>query len=164
MGISAKVGLIAGIAVAVSLGIASTGTLDAALKGEAAIKERIAAMKAITKEWRVIRSFGKDDKVTPAVVAEKATIMANLSRQIPAMFPEGTGRGDFSDKETRALPAIWTDWASFESAATVMVVESEKLANFAKAGDTGAIPEQIAQVGKLGCGACHKAYRGAKAQ
>ncbi|MEM9682275.1 MAG: cytochrome c [Pseudomonadota bacterium] len=162
MGISAKVGLVAAVAVAVSFGVASTGTIDAAMTGEAAIKERIAAMKAITKEWNVIRSFGKDDKVTAAVVAEKATIMANLSKQIPAMFPEGSGRGDFSDKETRALPAIWTDWPSFESASTVMVVESEKLANFAKAGDTGAIPEQIAQVGRLGCGGCHKAYRGAK--
>ena len=162
MGKGTKLVLLLAVAVVVSLGVATTGTIDAAMKGEAAIKERKAAMKAITKEWKVIKAYGKDDKVTAAVVAEKATIIANLSKQIPAMFPKGTGRGDFSDKETRALPAIWTDWPSFESASTVMVVEAEKLANFAKAGDTGAIPEQIAQVGKLGCGGCHKAYRGAK--
>ena len=162
MGIPARVGLIAGVAVAVSVGIASTGQIGAAMTGEAVIKERIATMNAITKEWNVIRSFGRDDKVTAEVVAEKATALANLSKQIPALFPEGTGRGDFPDKETRALPAIWTDWPGFENASTIMVVESEKLANFAKAGDTGAFREQIAQIGRLGCGGCHRDYRGAE--
>jgi len=47
-------------------------------------------------------------------------------------------------------------------AAGVLAAESTKLAAAAKAGDKDAIAKAAGDVGKLGCGGCHKTYRGDK--
>jgi len=164
MGISAKLGIAAVVVAVAGAALFSADTTNAAMTVWAAIKERQAAMKSISKDWKVIQAFVKDGEGTAADVAAKAEAIAATSKQIPALFPKGSGRGDFSDKETRAEPKIWSDWAGFENAATVMVTQSTKLAELAKTGDAALIKEQAGQTGKLGCGGCHKAYRGAKAK
>ena len=40
--------------------------------------------------------------------------------------------------------------------------ESAKLAKVADGGDKDAIVKQIGMTGKIGCGGCHKPFRGAK--
>ena len=42
-------------------------------------------------------------------------LCAESSKKIPSLFPKGTGRGDFPDKTTRALPKIWEDMAGFQA-------------------------------------------------
>ncbi len=44
-----------------------------------------------------------------ATVAKHAKALNATSKQMLALFPKGSGRGDFSDKQTRALPAVWKD-------------------------------------------------------
>ena len=83
-----------------------------------------------------------------------AKAMARWIRQFPSQFPKGseTGHG------TKALPAIWTDFAGFTKVAEDFAVASDKLAELAKAGDAAALPAQIKVVGDA-CGACHRTYR-----
>lgn len=164
MGISVRMGVIAAVAMAAGIASVPSGTLDAAMKTEDVLKARHEAMKSLSADMKEIRAFVKDGKGTTATVADKAREIAATAKQLPAMFPKGTGRGDLSDKETRALPAIWSDWPGFENASTILVVEAGKLAEFAKAGEMNIIAEQYAVLGKEGCGGCHKAYRGAKAK
>lgn len=162
MGISAKGGVLAVLAVAAGIAFVSTEPLDAAMKTQEALKARKEAMKSMSADMKDIRAFVKDGKGTTATVADKAGEIAATARQLPDLFPNGSGRGNLSDKETRALPKIWSDWADFENASTVLVVEAGKLAEFAKAGDQNALADQFARLGKVGCGGCHKTYRGAK--
>lgn len=162
MGISARMGIVAVVAIVAGVASMPSGTLDAAMNSQEALKARIEAMKSLSADMKEISAFVKDGKGTTATVADKAREIAATAKQLPALFPEGTGRGDLSDKETRALPAIWSDMAGFENASTALVVEAGKLAEFAKAGEMKIIADQFAVLGKVGCGGCHKTYRGAK--
>lgn len=164
MGISVKGGLLVVSAMMAGIAFVSSGTLDAAMMGQEAVKARKEAMKSFSADMKEIQAFVKGGKGTTATVADKAREIAATAKQLPDLFPKGTGRGDLSDKETRALPKIWSDWPGFENASTMLVVEAGKLAEFAKAGDQGLIADQFATLGKVGCGGCHKAYRGAKAK
>jgi len=162
MGISARLGVVA-IAVAVAgAALLSSETISAAMMGAEAIKARQDAMKDISKNNKVVQAFVKDGKGSAADVEKAAKAIAATAKQIPDLFPKGSGRGDFSDKETRALPKIWSDWPGFESASTVLVTESEKLAEIAAAGDKDMIATQATKMGKAGCGGCHDTYRGEK--
>lgn len=164
MGFSARLGVVA-VAAAVAGGVLlSSGAIEAAMSAKEAIEARKQAMKDMSADNKAIAAFVKDGKGTTATVADKAREIASTAKQIVALFPEGSGRGDFSDKETRALPKIWSDWSGYEAAATLLVVEAGKLAEIAKTGDNDMIAEQFAKMGKEGCGGCHKAYRGAKAK
>lgn len=164
MGISAKGGLLVMSVAAAGVALVSSGALDAAMMTDEAVKARKEAMKSLSADLKEIRAFVKDGKGTTATVADKAREIAATAKQLPALFPKGSGRGDLSDKETRALPKIWSDWPGFENASTALVVEAGKLAEFAKAGDRGLVADQAAALGKAGCGGCHKEFRGAKAK
>lgn len=134
-----------------------------AASGEDAIKQRRELMKKVVlKNWKPIKAYAKKGEGTPAAVAAHAAALNKAAGKITALFPKGTGRGDFSDKATRALPAIWKDWAGFEKATKALAEQTAKLAAVAKTGDKDAIVKQIGATGKLGCGSCHKPFRGAK--
>ncbi len=160
MGFKARLGILAAVAAVTGMVLASTGTIEAALMGEAAIKARKEAMKSNSNDMKAIQAFVKDGKGSAADVGKAATSIAETTKKLADMFPKGSGRGDFPDKVTRALPAIWTDMAGFKKVAATTVTEAEKLATVAKAGDKDAIGKQVAVLNKEGCGACHTTYRG----
>jgi cytochrome c556 len=91
-----------------------------------------------------------DPRTTGAAIAE----MIGFFEGLPARFPAGSGSGD-----TRALPAIWTDRAGFETANTNMVAQLRSLQAAANAGDQAAFGAAFQQTGAT-CGACHRPYRG----
>ena len=159
MGFSGKIASIAAVAAVAGLVLASSGPIKAAMTGEAAIKARVAAMKDNGKNMKVIQGFVKNGKGTAADVAKHAAAIVATSKKIPGLFPKDTGRGHFTDKQTRALPVIWTDWKGFEKDAHALTAAAENLEKVAKAGDKDAIAKAAGGVGKA-CGACHKAYRG----
>jgi len=135
-----------------------------AASGEDAIKQRRELMKSNGKNWKSLNAYAKKGKGTPADVAASAEAIGKNAGKILALFPKGTGRGDFSAKETRALPAIWKDWGGFEKAAKTLADESAKLVTVSKSGGKDAIAKQIGALKKNACDSCHKSYRGAKAK
>ena len=132
------------------------------MDGSAAIKDRRALMKTISKNFKPIKAYVKSGKGSAADVAKHAKAINAATDQFLALFPKGSGRGDYSAKETRALPKIWMDWNGFKKANQVLADESAKLASIAASGNKQAIAKQYAAVGKLGCGGCHKPFRGKK--
>ena len=83
-----------------------------------------------------------------------AKAMARWMKQFPTQFPPGSDKGH----DTKALPAVWTDMAGFEKAATDMADAATKLAELAKAGDADGVAAQIKPLGDT-CAACHRTYR-----
>lgn len=157
---------IIGGALFASLAIAGTITAPAnAAEGEDAIKQRIELMKTgVLKNYLPIKKFIDSGEGTAASVADHAKKLNAASKEVLALFPKGTGRGDFDDKTTRALPKIWEDWAGFEKSTEFFIVETAKLAEVAESGDADAIKAQFGKMAKGSCGGCHKDFRGAKAK
>jgi len=156
------------LGLAVTVAVAAVLLLPAgspnAASGEDAIKQRRELMKKVVgKNWKPIKAYAKKGKGTPAEIGKHAAAINDAAGKITALFPKGTGRGDFSDKATRALPDIWKDWSKFENAAKALADESAKLVKVATGGDKDAIAKQIDATGKT-CGGCHKPFRGAKAK
>jgi cytochrome c556 len=98
-----------------------------------------------------------------AVVAAKGDVktleapskaMARWARQIPSLFPKGSEQGH----NTKALATIWSDSAGFQKTANELADASDKMAEFAKAGDADGVAAQI-KVAGAACAACHKTYR-----
>lgn len=148
-------------AIAVGAGVWVAGAPSGAAS-EAVIKERQELMsKVVSPAWRVLTAYVKDEKGTPDDVIKSAKELNAAANKIVPLFPRGTGRGDFPDKVTRALPAIWEDRQGFETSARALADQSAKLAEIAKTGDRDEINAQIAVLGKEGCTACHNGYRGA---
>lgn len=148
-----------------AIAIAPAGMTAQAMDGKEVIEKRIALMKGgVLKNYLYAKNFVKEGKGSAAGVVAHAHLLNDAAKQVVALFPKGTGRGDFDDKTTRALPKIWEDWDGFKKAADALVEESAKLASVAEGGDKAAIAAQFGTLGKNGCGGCHKPFRGAKAK
>ncbi len=152
-----------GIAVATVIAFSIATAPAIAADGKETIEKRIALMKSgVLKNYLYAKKFVKEGKGTAAGVSAHAHLLNDASTQVVALFPKGTGRGDYDDKTTRALPKIWEDWDGFKKAAAALTAESMKLAEVAAGGNKDAIAAQFGQLGKNGCGGCHKPFRGAK--
>ncbi len=119
-------------------------------------------MKTILKNFKPIKAYPKSGKGSAADVEKHAKAINATTDQMLALFPKGSGRGDYPAKQTRALSKIWNDWNGFKKANRALANESAKLASIAASGDKQAIAKQFAAMGKLGCGGCHKPFRGKK--
>lgn len=145
--------------------LASTETSYAA-SGEEIINSRVSFMEDdLGAHWKVLAAYAKSGKGTLADVEENALELAKLAKKIPGYFPKDTGRGHYPDKMTRALPAIWTNWDGFQKDAQALADRSEKLAELARKGDKESVVAIIGKSGsynrtQLGCGECHKHFRG----
>lgn len=141
-----------------------------AASGEEVIKARIDFMKDdMEAHWRPLAAYAKSGTGSLADVEKSARALVALSKKIPAHFPKDTGRGNYPDKLTRALPAIWTDWERFNKDVQRLADESEKLASLAQEGNKDEVVTMIGTSGsynrtKIGCGECHETFRGAAAK
>lgn len=157
MRLSLKLLFSAGLAIAI---VASTAPTQAGSAADT-IKERRALMKNNGGHVKGIVGYLKKGMGTAADVAGHADAIAANAAKIVALFPTGTGAGDNVGK-TRAKPAIWTDRAKFEAAATNLKTLATNLASAARGGDKKAIGMAMGAMGKQGCGGCHRAFRAKK--
>ena len=99
-------------------------------------------------------SFGDIATNAQALAEQGKLLTANLEQ----LFPEGTAKGE-TGEESAALPVIWEKWGEFEQAAQKFEEESAKLVEAAEGGDQTAFAQQLAALGKQGCGNCHETFR-----
>ena len=92
---------------------------------------------------------------TEHIVAHAEAIHA-MSKLYNDIVPPGSGpeAGD-----TNALPAIWQEMDEWKEYSAKLEAESAKLVEVAKTGDKKAIADQVAVMGKQGCGGCHQDFR-----
>ena len=86
--------------------------------------------------------------------AEPAMAIAKWMEVYPSLFPEGSDKGD----NTKALPAIWTNFPGFQKDAANASAAAMKLAALAKAGDQAGFAAQVKVLGGT-CLTCHKSFR-----
>lgn len=145
------------------------GTVPAlAASGEEIIKARVNFMEEeIGREWKVLANFAKNGKGSLADVEKSANALTALAKKIQEHFPKDSGRGNFPDDMTRALPDIWKDPKAFSKAIQHFADQSAELAKLAKAGDKDAAVNLIGTSGSyarsnIGCNDCHESFRGAR--
>ena len=117
------------------------------------IAARRDGLKGVARQMEGIKAV-VDQRSDPRASAASIAEMIRFFEGLPARFPAGSGSGD-----TRALPAIWTDRAGFETANTNMVNQLRTLQAAASAGDQAGFAAAFQQTGAT-CGACHRPYRG----
>lgn len=145
--------LIAG-AVAIGLSVFSMNmevmAQDAATEG--AIKYRKSVMKVVGGNMGAMVGVmkGAGDK---ANLAAHASAMADVSKIVPTLFPEGSDFG-----ETTALPVIWEKKADFAAAIKKFQDAADNIAMVAKGGDMEAFGKALGGLGES-CKNCHENFR-----
>ena len=122
------------------------------------VKYRQAFMRANGAHITMVSAMVKDEVSWDDELVGHAHAMHEQSQNLLRLFPEGTGKGDV-EVETRALPVIWERWDEFQQAAQAFEQESAKLVEAAESGDHAAVAQQLAALGKQGCGTCHETFR-----
>lgn len=115
------------------------------------VKERQENRKQAGAAMRAIKAV-IDSKGATAPAVEQAAKLKTLEAAFVKMFPPG------SDKDSKALPTVWTDWAGFQAASKASDTAYDKLAVAAGSGDMAALQAAFAETGKS-CGACHDKFR-----
>ena len=147
----------AGIAFGAALAIATIGGSAAAAINAAKVEAaREANFKKIGGAFKAIIDGLKAETPDTKAMAAQAKIIKDLSPKITTWFPKGSGPE--SGVKMQAKAEIWTDWATFETAAKGLQTESTKLEAIAKTGDLEAIKAQVKVTGGA-CGTCHTKFR-----
>jgi cytochrome c556 len=138
--------------VAAALIALAAGTLSVASAQTDVIKERQENRKQTAAAMRAIKAV-VDAKGPAKDAVEQAAKLKTLEASFVKLFPAGSDKGD-----TKALPAVWTDWAGFQAASKNADAAYDKLATAAGSGDIAALTAAFADTGKA-CGACHEKFR-----
>lgn len=143
-----------GFALALAIaGVSSLGFAHGGAKG--VVKERMDLMKDMADSMKVMGAMFKGETAfDPAVVAEKASFLADHAPMIAKMTPEGS-----NDHPSEALPIIWQAWDDYVADADALAEEGAKLVEIANNGaDQAAVRAQYVKLGKT-CGTCHDRFR-----
>ena len=145
-------------AVAAAVGFAAIGTAVAAQDKTAFVKNRQSFMKAQAADSKAISDYAKG--MGSKADAEKA--MADLRARNPkilALFADSTTSSTAMPGVSNAKAVIWTDKDKFARVVTTLKMLEDKEAELIKTGTPGAVETAQADLGKMGCGGCHGAYR-----
>ena len=142
--------LVVAVAGALAAG-AMVGGATIALAQADVVKERQENRKQAGAAMRAIKAV-IDAKGATSGAVEQVAKLKTLEAAFIKMFPPG------SDKDTKALPVVWTDWAGFQAASKVADAAYDKLAVAAGSGDMAALTAAFGDAGKA-CGACHDKFR-----
>jgi cytochrome c556 len=137
-------------AMALALG-AATLAGPALAQGDV-IAERRAGLKRMGEHMQAMKGV-VDSRGDVRPLAATVDDMIAWYRTLPDRFPPGSDRGD-----TRALPALWTEKANFDTVANNMVNQLQVLRAAAASGDAAAFASAYGQTGQT-CGTCHRPYR-----
>ncbi|WP_421994744.1 c-type cytochrome [Reyranella sp.] len=142
--------LIVAIVSAVAAGAVVGGTTIAFAQADI-VKQRQDNRKQAGAAMRAIKGI-IDAKGPTSGAVEQAAKLKTLEAAFVKMFPPG------SDKDTKALPTVWSDRAGFEAASKAADVAYDNLAAAAGSGDMAKLQAAFAETGKT-CGACHDKFR-----
>lgn len=137
-----------------AIGIAAAEAPDAAK----IVADRQATMQGFAKKIRLIKGFADGDDTGPEAL-EAAQAILETAQRLPTLFPAGTSLADLPDIKTHAKPEIWADNDRFRATAARLAGQSEALAAAIQRGDRPGTATELGAVGRVGCGACHEAFR-----
>jgi len=144
--------IFAGLALALGAGYALTAFSQA--KPEVLVKQRQAVMTLQGKYIGPLVGMLKGAPYDANVVARNAAYLDALSQMPWDGFVESTK----GEKNTRALPVIYSDPGKFKQAQDQLRTAVGSLVAASKAGNEGTVKAAIGDIGKA-CGNCHDNFR-----
>lgn len=157
----ASYGRAAFVALAIGLMTVVGANVASAQMASDILKERSKLMKGLGGNMKAIGAFLKKGEGSAADVGKRARQIAAMAARIPDLYPKGTSMNDGVGK-TRAKPEIWTQRVAFEAASAKLSELAWNMSAAAATGNKGAIGKAMGPMGKVGCGGCHKVFRGPK--
>jgi cytochrome c556 len=144
--------MVTSLAVAV-VGLAACASAQPQMSAAEAIEKRKALMKEQGAAWRNVQDKAKAGQIQAIVPdAEK---LAQTSKQIPALFPEGS----LDPAKSAAKPEIWQKKSEFDAAAKNLETWSIKLKDTAATGNAEQTQALVKDFGRQACGTCHQPFR-----
>ena len=144
-------------ATVVTVGLAALGMASYATAQMSSADSAIEARKKLMKEqgaaWKNIQDKTKAGQVKDLVPdAEK---LAMTSKEIPALFPEGS----LNPEKSAAKPEIWQKRAEFDAAAKNLETWAMKLRDTAATDNAEQTQAIVKDFGRQACGTCHQPFR-----
>lgn len=137
--------------------VAVTGTMAVAASPAAtAVTTRQANFKKMGGAMKVLKDQLASGSIDKAQAVAAAKTLAATGRAQAGLFPNGSGAS--AGVKTDALPAIWTNRATFDGQMKAYIAQADKLVAAAGTGNAAAIGAQFKAVGGA-CGSCHKQFR-----
>ena len=144
----------AGAALALAAAVAAGG-LAQAHDGKTP-EDRHDLMEGMGDAMRTIKRFVQG-RGSAEKAAEAAAVIAAGAPRIPSVFPPGSGREAYPESE--AKNAIWERWDEFVAAADSLGENAAVLQTALASGESGRIGAAFGDLGKNGCGGCHRSFR-----
>lgn len=120
------------------------------------IETRQANLKDLGKNFKAINDQTKASTPDMAVIGPAADAVKAHAAEIGNWFPAGSGAE--AGVKTAALPAIWSDPATFEAAVAKLQQEAGALQTAAASGDAAQVKAQFPKTGGA-CKNCHDTFR-----
>ncbi len=139
------------------LGVAlSCMAIGAALAQQNVVEVRRASYKQMGEIMQAMKAIAENGGDL-ASLRIRVAWMVQYSRQIPSLFPPGSGPGEGMG-ETKALPTVWSENPGFVTAAHNLTVQTERLQAAIESGEQAAFVREFQATGAV-CAACHRTYR-----
>lgn len=148
----------AGAAVVIVLGPMIVGTPTESIAHQGAkgvVKERMEIMTAISKNLKIaVQMLRKKIPFDAQAISKVSTSIAEHARQIPKLFPEGSG-----GKPSEVRPRVWKEWDEFVKMSKNMEKYAEELS--AKSRSAKSLADLKPEFKKLitTCRSCHAKFR-----
>ncbi len=127
--------------------------VNAQVEPEDAIKYRQAYMKALGGHSAAVSLLAKDKFAAEGHLKMHVQAIAQLSKDMLAVFPKGSDFG-----ETRAKSEIWQKWDGFKKLVQDNANAAADLLKAAESGNKAEIADRASKLGET-CKACHKDFR-----
>ncbi len=121
-----------------------------------AAEERSKLMKDMGGAMRALKGF-MEGRNSAGEASEAVAVIAAAAAKIPDVFPPGTGMG--ADPKSESKDVIWEKWDDFKAAAALLGDKTAALETALASGDAGAVGAAARDLGKNGCGGCHRQFR-----
>jgi cytochrome c556 len=141
----------------VALGVAALGSAVLAQDKAGLVKDRQDFMKAQAADNKVIVDYSKGAADKAAATKAIDDLLARNPKLV-GLFVPGTSSTDLPGK-SNAKAVIWTDHDHFASIAAALHDAELKTAEAIKTGTPDEAGAARANLGKVGCGACHETFR-----
>lgn len=145
-----------GVALAIAMAIFTIA--PAMTAPQDTINTRVDLMKQMGGAMKALKKYAMGEENDQAKAKISAAKVKEVASKIEALFPKGTGIGDQGVTDSRALPAIWSDWPKFVASIGQLNTASDMLIAAAAAGSAGDVGMGLKAAGQS-CGGCHKPFR-----
>ena len=146
----------AGLAAFVALGASGQGQVASEEEARQVAEERSRTMKTLGRSMRTLKGFA-GGRGTAEEASTAAAVIAEAAPTLPSLFPAGSGMAALPDSESK--DAIWEQWDEFVASTELLGEKAAALQAALASEDQGRIGAAFGDLGKNGCGGCHRRFR-----